>query len=141
MKLEAQVVSLDLAKKLKELGVQQESLFYYGRKDGTLFARTGIDDLVFGYTTLNAENPGGDPYWFDVQELDDDFWFSAFTVAELGEMLPPGYRTQKEAGMWLAIASRHVISTDREFALGANTEADARAEMLISLIEKNIVKP
>ena len=30
MKLEDQVVSLELAKKLKELGVKQESLFYWG---------------------------------------------------------------------------------------------------------------
>ena len=37
MKLEDQICSLDLAKRLKELGARQESLFWWGH-----FVRTGM---------------------------------------------------------------------------------------------------
>jgi hypothetical protein len=59
--LEKQVVSLDLAKRLKELGVKQESVWYWFR-----------DRLILG------RGEGGNMQTFT----------SAFTVAELGEMLP-----------------------------------------------------
>ncbi len=62
MKLEDQVVSLDLAKKLKELGVKQESLFCW------------ISDYDLEFLPTNIRNP--------------DACIAAFTVAELGEMLP-----------------------------------------------------
>src|SRR5439155_13694049 len=63
--LEKQVCSLDLAKRLKELGVRQESLFiwnYYPHTDG----------YKLQYN----------PDYGSVLNI------SAFTVAELGEMLP-----------------------------------------------------
>lgn len=51
MKLESQVVSLELAKKLKELGVKQESLFQWrliweGRSDED----AGEDVVVYQHT-------------------------------------------------------------------------------------------
>lgn len=68
MKLEQQVISLELAKRLKALGVKQESIFYWqygGELDGAV--------LCFEH----------DETW------DDDYkHVAAFTVAELGEMLP-----------------------------------------------------
>ena len=67
MKLEDQVCSLELAKKLKELGVKQESLFYWW------FVRNDMGDDVF---VSDTKPVNGTEYW------------SAFTVAELGEMLP-----------------------------------------------------
>jgi len=42
MKLEDQVCSLELAKRLKELGVEQESLFYWG-----LFGGGNIGEAAF----------------------------------------------------------------------------------------------
>lgn len=82
MELEKQVCSLELAKRLKELGVKQESLFVWfkpleekweiGLFDGTFFhGENGKQTGHYGYRFgLSKETP------------------SAFTVAELGEMLP-----------------------------------------------------
>lgn len=65
MKLENQVCSLELAKRLKELGVKQDSCFYWG-----------INDDIFQPT-----EPDTNKYVV----------CSAFTVAELVELSPPTY--------------------------------------------------
>jgi len=67
MKLEDQVCSLELAKKLKELGVKQESYWSWLKGD----ADYGDEPYLLGCTT----------------KLEEDEC-SAFTVAELGEKLP-----------------------------------------------------
>jgi hypothetical protein len=66
--LEKQVVNLELSKRLKKLGVRQESLFDWGK-----YAYGDEIKVVptFGY-----------------QEHPYSYICSAFTVAELGEMLP-----------------------------------------------------
>jgi hypothetical protein len=67
MKLEDQVCSLELAKRLKELGVKQESLFYWVSIQGKYFIQYAI---------------------FVDSEYQSQLTYSAFTVAELGEGLP-----------------------------------------------------
>jgi hypothetical protein len=74
MKLEQQVTSLELSKRLKELGVRQESLFYFFGNKAELEAMRG-----YGGPEILLE---GDYSWA--------VRVSAFTVAEIGEMLPPG---------------------------------------------------
>ena len=69
MKLEEQVVSLELAKKLKELGVKQESLFYYFK--GETFFKDKLH-LVYRKEVFGME----------YVEM-----YSAFTVAELLNMI------------------------------------------------------
>jgi hypothetical protein len=102
MKLENQVCSLELAKKLKELGVKQESLFYWvrhwneGKWVDKLFYLKDEDDKVNSFT-------------------------SAFTVAELGEML-----------------TKQQIKNSLD---GSNdTETNARAKMLIYLVENKLIE-
>jgi len=63
MKLKDQVTSLELSKKLKELGAEQKSLWYWDNHEGL--------DQGFILT----------------QEAETEEFYSAFTVAELGEML------------------------------------------------------
>jgi hypothetical protein len=72
MKLEDQVVSLELAKRLKELGVKQESYAYWIEGEAT-------------YSTGRTENIIILSLEF---QLGIDTQYSAFTVAELGAMLP-----------------------------------------------------
>jgi hypothetical protein len=130
MKLEDQVVSLELAKKLKELGVKQESLFSWFKEDYSektrLSARESYEESM-----IMAEN------WSRIS--------SAYTVAELGEMLPPGYGSHKVADI---LYSSEQTEPHVEFSCTSpykhpptvtHTEADARAKMLISLIENNII--
>lgn len=123
MKLEDQVCSLELAKKLKEFGVKQDAYF--------------------------SHNPYG--IFITRQIKEDELWFvSAFTVAELGEMLPFRLRLP-DNDHWLRCSKsddfwevRYVTYHKFEGAwhiVQGKTEADARAKMLIHLIEKGIVKP
>lgn len=65
MKLENQVTSLELSKKLKEIGVKQESYFNWSQRN---YSDDSPIDLQAGKGY--SKN------------------YSAFTVAELGEMLP-----------------------------------------------------
>jgi hypothetical protein len=87
MELSKQVVSLDLAQRLKELGVKQESLFYWIQEDtvkeGPLYHVVdlyGVSDSKRRYINIVA---------------------SAFTVAELGEMLPWHVEKTVEETYWL----------------------------------------
>lgn len=115
MKLEDQVVSLELAKRLKELGVKQNSYFWwhFGDKE----------------SWLNTYGPQPNQFAPSV---------AAFTVAELGEMLPLNCRTRRsidEPGFWLIDS----LGVDHFFR--DRFEANARAKMLIHLIESGVVKP
>lgn len=124
MKLEQQVVSLELAKKMKELGFKQESLFYWINREEipgkTIWCLEFADEQKIDY--LKKSN-------FDI--------ISAYTVAELGEMLPDHFHTQK-SGVDYFIQSQ----LPSQIALGhyefSETEADVRAKMLIYLKENNL---
>ena len=130
MTLESQVVSLPLAKRLKELGVKQESLVYW------CVAENGQKWL--GYSVDHHTAFG------EVQS------FSSFTVGELGEMLPRGiysYKNDCKGSRWRALGeadmwdrSGGVVLDGRPFQ-DAESEADARAKMLVYLLEKGMVKP
>lgn len=82
MELEKQVTSLELSKRLKELGVKQESLFYHAKV--AFKAGKGYE-----YHNRNRQRiimKGRAKKW----QPPKDFC-SAFTVAELGELLPQAY--------------------------------------------------
>jgi len=116
MKIESQVCSLELAKKLKELGFEQESAFYYADdEDGELL-------LV-----LNKDGES-DPIVAHLGEFEeeDSINVSAYTVAELGEMFPDGF----------ICIHANTVEQHREYDL---TEADARAKTLIYLKENNLI--
>jgi hypothetical protein len=121
MKLENQVCSLQLAKRLKELGVRQSSHFYWQKK-------------------IFANDPPVDPWILndsiDTHALEN---ISAFTVAELGEMLAEGlFRSWKSSsGHWYCT---YLPLRRGEHEEMGDTEARARARMLIYLIENSLVK-
>jgi len=118
MKLENQVVSLELAKKLKELGVKQESLWYWKSRSYNGVVKS---ILVEGIEELN--NRAG--------------FYSAFTASELGEIMKnidwdlPYYANNS----WWAYGKNQDTPDIEE-----KTEANARAKMLIYLIENNLNK-
>ena len=128
MKLENQVCSLKLAQKLKKLGMKQKSLFYW-------IKFLGNDECVWYYS----------PAYLDHQN--DKETISAFTVAELGEMLPVKAQdvyheilTTKEGSEYgWTCAIHNVVSGKYYKKFVANTEADARAKMLIYLLENGLV--
>lgn len=134
MKLEDQVCTLEQSKKLKELGITQYSLFYH------------IDNLVkeIGYEgiklrhSINPLNKG--------MPVDGGVvrYYSAFTVAELGVMLPTGYDTMRITSD-KSLKSFEWNGYDLEGEVfsfeGFDTEAQCRAAMVIYLIESNNITP
>jgi hypothetical protein len=118
MKLEQQVVSLDLAKRLKELGCKQDSYAFWN-------ARPNDPPVVLAGYELGAFNSLNTPKRSRIA--------SAFTVAELGELLPDGTISFYDFGKWTC----QYQPSHKEFA---DTEADARAKMLIYLLEQKLVK-
>jgi hypothetical protein len=133
--LEKQVVSLELAKRLKELGIKQQSFFRYARP------RRGRFTLKYSRTIGNS----------------DVTWeISAFTIAELGEMLP--WKVIKgDTTYWLYLgknAKNPAVGKECEIdyrtiedeesdievvgEVDADTEADAHAKRLIYLVENGL---
>jgi len=122
MKFEHQVCSLELAKKLKELGFKQDSLFWW--------ANCGTDRWSIEYER-----------YFKVDKRSD---CSAYTVAELGCMLPEKIDKNGEL-YYLNIEGIYTLSYNRGgtndlyFAQSLDTEANVRAKMLIYLKENNLI--
>jgi len=154
MKIENQVVSLELAKKLKELGVKQYSLW-------TWVLEYKKEILAGEYKLVIIGNTGFTNYVCagrDNKEAGE--MYAAFTVAELGEMLPS--MIVKENNYYYLQLSKtpledfevlyeqvsgEILGGDP--ADGRNsgnnktkskTEANARAKMLIYLIENKLLK-
>lgn len=127
MTLSEQVCSLELAKRLKELGVKQESLFAYIKTKLT----KGI------YYVTEAIKP--------LLSMPDTEWYSAFTVAELGEMLQKRFDPLDSSGRTSSVpvygGMQYTWYQNGEVIARADTEADARAKMLIHLIEQGIIDP
>lgn len=129
--IEWQVSNRELSQMLRDLGVSQESLFYW---------------IYFADEWLLTWNE--DPRCINWKKGK----VSAFTVAELGEMLPEWVDTQYQSFRLRQI--RHEkdgwnvhyhdsLADEANWLLGeqccADTEADARAKMLIHLIENDLI--
>lgn len=135
MKLENQCCSLELAKKLKELGVKQESLFVWD------WSEKGNEQANLIYWEPEKGNS---------HKVVGGFLYSAFTVAELGEMFP---KVENLVTMFFEngrcqIAFQGNVENDEGIAtrwgaagqsIEADTEADARAKMLIYLLENKLI--
>jgi len=131
MKLEDQVCSLDLAKRLKELGVKQESIFsWFVPYAAPENAEVGRFELVSDHAKT-------------IMDIS-----SAFTVAELGEIIQKALPDKVFHWWWseqVEIRSQYVGLGPRhggtvEHTAHASTEADARARLLVYLIEQGLVK-
>lgn len=124
MKYKNQVCSLKLAKRLRKLGVKQDSLWYW-----VIYLEKWELDCF-----TNKE---------DLADVND--YVSGFTVAELGEMLPQSWLKEIKKGVYVDFESKDIKGwcfgnskgLYRDFAI---TEADARAKLLIYCIEEKFIK-
>lgn len=119
MKLEEKVTNLEFSKRLKELGVKQESCYFWWVSDGIK-----IDHRLLYRVDMKAQHPNE---------------FSAFTVAEIGEKL--GRATEEN----LMLAYGKVFNVpETRFVTAMGLQAcmsrpDLGAKMLIYLIENKLV--
>ena len=120
MNLQDQVVSLELSKRLKELGVEQDSIFYWAE------------------TFDNIEKF---KLFFDGKPDKKAREYHAFAVAELGEMLPCFTKTEKYLSKGKVRWNSTEYVTAENHSCHAESEVDSKARLLIHLIEKGIVKP
>jgi len=135
MKTEKQVTNLEISKKLKELGVKQDSLWYhcednYNRQDGK-----NTITILFSKDIAKARK-------HNAPKLEI---YSAFTVAELGEIISKDYFSKKFGKDWICeseIGGGGDEYGEAEksiyFQTKADTEADCRGKMLIYLIENKV---
>lgn len=114
MELSSQVVSLEIAKKLKELGVKQ--------------------DAYHSWCFIEAHND------YELDNGSCSNMYSAFTVAELGEMLPEKcFVTDKQDGKWWNVKYLDPHDVSKNYTTAHEGEADARGKMLIYLLENNLI--
>ena len=128
--MENHVTNLALSKKLKELGVKQESEFYW------LLNPTPSKDFWLGDKDMFEERK---PYLQD--------FYPAFLASELGEILPE--KIPKKSGQGydiLQIWAKFNIEYHTTFEPpnvrimnNGESEADIRAKMLIHLIESKLI--
>ena len=123
---EDQVVSVDLAREMKELGAKQDSVWYWIQQGDY------VDDWSEAFLILKEEKAHYDP------TRDGDC--SAYTVAELGEMLPASIRTVYDSWNYLHISK---LKNTNEWLIAywndeikSEKEADARAKMWVHLKKK-----
>jgi len=159
MKLKDQVCSLKLAKQLKELGIRQYSLWYWIEE----IPKKAHDDMgIKSHIHLDKTERVYSKEW--TKEVNT---YSAFTVAELGEgeLLPFEIEIdgeqyfyfqfrEEDKGEWQSnyenYNMKNHINKSKDPLLGPQedgkythitekTEANARAKMLIYLIENKLI--
>jgi hypothetical protein len=132
MEVEKQVCSFELAKRLQELGVKQKSDFYFCQLAPNVIK-------VFCSLCLVHRDFGS------YEKI-----CSALTVAEFGAMLPMHIQGNEDDrthnhGMFFGDfrSIRHSSGWHIEyvgcFGMNGDNEADARAKMLIHLIEQKLI--
>jgi hypothetical protein len=141
VKIDEQVCSVELAKRLRDLGAKQDSYFSWYQDVGGYWtlgdpAEVMNNAVDIGRTTAPQFNSA-----------------SAFTVAELGEMLPAGVFEISRINQKEDRAHPFHVKYDDNDELGPTiytiecgrfrarekTEADARAKMLTYLLENGII--
>ena len=139
MRLELQVCSLELAKKLKELGVLQYSLFYWwGKMEGSGSPSSPYKEvdgfLLLGNTEINQITRGSvGVYGIEDKSHCFDKKYSAFTSSELGEIFNDNNirSGQYNDDKWVCYNEDHTEHAD--------TEVNARAKMLVYLLKNKLI--
>ena len=130
MKLESQVTSLGLSKRLRELKVPQRGCLFAHYFNGGKSSGAIVDATMY-------------------DKHDDDFWsaklVAAYTCSELGEMLPQTIREDME---WLSLGKNsdeswhcaYVEYDTSNIEHHADNLANAMAKMLIYLLESGLTE-
>lgn len=125
MKLEDQVCTLGQAKKLKELGIDQKSFWYWEEMKRP---------VMEGCCTERLQEHFNIGHYIGSSRVDNIS--SAFTVAELLQMAPDCLSIHRFSNGFEAWYSDHIPSLESETY---NNPAQAAAELMIILIEEKVM--
>lgn len=130
MKIENQVCTLEQAKKLKELDVRPYSMWVWVPPFPVFNSETRLVLIGEFQNALKSSILSE-----EAKKLVDSY--PAFTVAELGVMLPNYYESHKGAmdDTWYCVM---LEGGDGEYFAIEKTESEARADVLIYLLENNL---
>lgn len=124
MKLRDQCCTMQQGKQLIGLGVAVPALFYH------------MDNVILGYEGVRIREKLNQKAKWGIPENGGVIrYYPAFTVAELGEMLPTCYDTMKLTHGWKGYDIDDCDALGEE--LYFKTEAECRAEILIYIINKD----
>ena len=122
MKLENQVCTFEQAKKLKELGIEQKTLFQWKHND----TQTVVIETPMAMWIEKYVPPIGNKY------------YAAFTLSELSIMLPSETYIKRTGSEDSEYTNWEWIDEGNEAGWGNyNTQVEAAADMLIIYLEKN----
>lgn len=125
MKLENQVTNLEISKRLRELDVKQESLFYWYDVGNDVYYLGSSEDAA-----NNAKDyPNSTAIGYGQRTL------SAFTCDEMSDAL---FSQPKYIGISLEDGAKWRVQYDIQKWVTADTLADAMGKMLIYLIENGL---
>lgn len=144
MVLSKQVCSLEQAKKLKELGIEQNSLYYfYGAIINGISSTPIVNLYNWEYGTIVKNDIPNDAILGNSKNEN----YSAFTVAELGVMLPRTITFNKTQACRLMFETfncfgvAYIRNSSRQSIkrFENSIEAIPRADMLIYLLENKLI--
>ena len=128
--LQSQVISLVLAKKLKEAGVPQDSAFYW------------VD--IKGYSDRKPHVQNRPKEWLSGKGTLDSYWgtddhVSAFTATDIGELLSMFttlyFGVERHSNDW-----RAGFLKSGEGFIGADTQVEALGELLLYALKKGLIR-
>jgi len=140
IEIDKQVCSLDLAKRLKKLGVKFRPVLFWDRP-GIFLPGFSNEKEEDGYEVVLLTR--------DVSKEEAEYIYAAYSVGELGEMLPEFIATYKAAcrnenEKWRLLShsgtDEYNLNIENISQFSASTEADCRAKVLIYLIENGYVR-
>jgi len=129
MDLKDQVWSIEQAQRLKGLAVKQDSYWFYVQ-----FRNESSPPEQWG--TIHSVIDDDLSYYEDRDYLKDVKIFAAFSVAELGLLLPDDCRTYRLDTCWQSYyPSEGMMQSHLPYADNLHTEARAKADLLIFLLK------
>lgn len=146
MKIEKQVTNVEISKKIYDLGVEYPSYFFWKFIKSKCSGKNHpVSEhpkkfIIIRSTDMQSCDPASMSHFAKLR-ADGDL-FPAYTVAELGDMLPKYVMTSKTT-VHVTENEDNVRMSDIVVSLSRQdleTEADGRGIALIHLIEKKIIE-
>ena len=126
MKIENQVCSLKLAKRLKELGMKQKSVWYFNSKSKKITQKPQRKEYIDYIGEGSQEEE-------EIRYIDN---IHIYTVAELGEVL-----RDFDIDYWYSYPDFRLKLAEHDTSDARNEiEVEARGEMYLYLLENKLVE-